>query len=407
MRQIVPAALGPDRFLKDRAGLYDALKAEKFDASLYSSAFNPYPIAVSASHYAELRELQSALREVLKAIVQNFFTDSRIRDVIALKEPEMALLREVETLPYRMGSFRPDILYAADGTPLISEVNARFPINGYLASAILNRVVQKHMGLDPLPGMVELENYLAERLGPSGLIGIVRSSEPGWDIHLLKQWWPGQCVSRPPESVTESEMARWGSLVLELAQEEIVSAFEPPVRTALVKHPHLLNDVRTILIVHDKRLLSLISRSPVIDDYVSVDLIARVRRHTVPTWVKGLHSDEMSRAEAEGDWIAKPPRSGKGRGIIVSRGLERREWAQTLRQLPPDWIVQPYVEQLQFPVCHMVEEQLVTENMNLVGLLPAIDDHPFGCGLFRASASPIVNVARGGAILAPYLERST
>jgi hypothetical protein len=41
--------------------------------------------------------------------------------------------------------------------------------------------------------------------------------------------------------------------------------------------------------------------------------------------------------------------------------------------------------------------------MKVVGVLPALDDHAFGPGLYRAADDDVVNVARGGIILAPAL----
>jgi hypothetical protein len=41
--------------------------------------------------------------------------------------------------------------------------------------------------------------------------------------------------------------------------------------------------------------------------------------------------------------------------------------------------------------------------MKVVGVLPALDEHAFGPGLYRAAADDVVNVARGGIILAPAM----
>ena len=44
--------------------------------------------------------------------------------------------------------------------------------------------------------------------------------------------------------------------------------------------------------------------------------------------------------------------------------------------------------------------------MKVVGLLPTLDEHAFGPGMYRAADDDIVNVTRGGVILTPMAEDS-
>jgi hypothetical protein len=402
--QLVPPG-DHDRFTADQERFLALLEAQGLDVSLYASAFHPYPFVVPAARLAELISLQGSIHRAIVAIVTHFAHDTRLSAVIQLPAAEQELLARIAERPYRVGAFRPDFLHAADGREMITEINARFPLNGFLSSALLNRCVPLLFPeLTPLPQLAELEAALLTRLGESGAIGILKSSEPGWDVNLLRSLWGERCEMLPPNALTQRHLARWRSILLELHQHELLDEVPAALQTALAAHPGVLNDLRTIFIAHDKRLLSLLSTSDVLRDYLDADDVARLRRHVVPTWVKGLAPDRVREAmERPAGWIAKPPRSGKGKGIVTSNHLSPAEWRSTLAELPDDWVLQPYIEQQTFPITTLQHGGVVTTAMKVVGVLPALDDHAFGPGLYRAADDDVVNVARGGIILAPAL----
>jgi hypothetical protein len=403
--QIVPADIDQVRWAADQKRLLALLEAEGLDVDLYESAFNPYPFAVYAERLVELQALQGSIYRAIVAVVTNWAKDARLSRVIELPAAERDLLAQIAGKSYRPGSFRPDFLHAADGQEMITEINARFTLNGFLSSVRLNRCMPRlNSAFHPLPGLETLESALYTRLGETGPIGILKSSEPGWDIHLLRASLGDRGEMIAPKALTAEHLARWNAVVLELHQNELLGEVPSELRVALAKHPGVLNDHRTIFIAHDKRLLALLSTDSVLEDYLEADDMVRLRRHVVPTWVKGMAPAKVQEALAHPEgWLAKPPRSGKGKGIVVSSLLRPAEWRDAFQALPDDWVLQPYVEQQSFPIAVVRDGELDTVPMRVVGVLPALDEHAFGPGLYRAASEEVVNVARGGIMLAPTL----
>jgi hypothetical protein len=404
MPNATPAAVRRARWAADRDRLMRLLAAQGLDVRLYDSAFHPEPFGVTADRLDELRSLQGSLYRAIVAVVTNWPRDARISRVIPLSAAEQDLLAPVAGKPYRPGAYRPDFLHAADGRVMVNEINARFTLNGFLSSMLLNRCVPL---LDPtrspLPGLEGVEPALRTRLG-EGPVGVLKSSERGCDIHLFRSRWGSRCEMLTPRELIAQHLARWSAVILELHQHELLGEVPAGLRAALAGHPGLLNDLRTILIAHDKRLLALLSTADVLVDYLEADDVARLRRHVVPTWVKGLAPQKVDEAQAKpAGWLAKPPRSGKGKGIVVSSRMSPGEWRQTLHEMPDDWVLQPFVEQELFPITAVRDGDLVAVPMRVVGLLPTLDDQAFGPGLYRASPDDIVNVAQGGMILASAL----
>ena len=403
--QQIPAGIDLARWTADQGRFLALLQARGLDVRLYESAFNPYPFAVTAERLVELQALQGSIYRAIVAVVTHLAHDPRLSGVIRLPAAERDLLAQIAARPYRPGAFRPDFLHAVDGREMINEINARFTLNGFLSSVVLNRCVPLlHPALTALPTLEDLEPALRTRLGEAGPLGILKSSEPGWDIHLLKARWGQGCEMLAPKALTAGHLARWLAVVLELHQHELLGEVPTELQAALAAHPGVLNDPRTIFIAHDKRLLALLSTGSVLQDYLEADDVVRLRRHVVPTWVKGQALDKVREALAHpAGWLAKPPRSGKGKGIVVSSRLSPAEWRHTLHELADDWVLQPYVEQKSFPIAVVRDGDLVTAPMKVVGVLPALDEHAFGPGLYRAAQDEVVNVARGGIILAPTL----
>jgi hypothetical protein len=403
--QQIPSGIDFARWTVHQERFLTLLQAHGLDIQRYDADFNPYPFAVTSERLIKLRALQGSIYRAIVAVVTHLARDTRLSGVIELPPAERDLLAQIADKPYRPGAFRPDFLHATDGREMINEINARFTLNGFLSSVLLNRCVPLlHPALAALPALEELEPALRDRLGEAGPLGILKSSEPGWDIHLLQARWGPACAMLAPKALTAGHLGRWHAVVLELHQQELLGEVPAELQAPLAAHPGVLNDLRTIFIAHDKRLLALLSTAGVLQDYLEADDVARLRRHVVPTWVKGAASEKVREAAAHpAGWLAKPPRSGKGKGIVVSSLLSPAAWRHTLHELPDDWVLQPYVEQQSFPITVVRDGDLVTAPMQVVGMLPALDEHAFGPGLYRAAQDEVVNVARGGIILAPTL----
>lgn len=406
--QLRPEQLDSAQFQHDQSDFLRVLGNLGLDVELYASAFNPYPFVVTQAQVHEWRLLQASLQRAIVAVVDNFTKDQRIRDVIQLNNNELSLIDKVQNRPYASGGLRPDFLFAKDGTAMITEINGRFPINGFLSSVLLSRAVDElSLPVASIAPLKDLEDKLMARIGDPARMTLLKASEPGWDTNLLQSYIGRKNKLRSPKDISANEIADTGCLVLELHQDELVNDLNADIQNQILSHKNLLNDLRTILIAHDKRLLVLLSTSDVLRDYLAQEDVTRIRKHVIPTWVKGQSPDKIGEAAAtHKGWLAKPPRSGKGAGIVISDQLSPMAWKQTLGSIGDDWILQPYIEQQAFAIATLENDKVSIRPMNVVGLLPTLDEDCFGPGMFRAAADDIVNVARGGTILAPALSDS-
>lgn len=373
---------------------------------LFASALNPYPFVVSSQRLADLKRFQDVLRRAIKIVVEHYFIDERISRIISLSPDERDLLLQLSNHPYRLGGIRPDFLFAENGDAVIAEINGRFPLNGFISSYLLTQHVPAlFRGLAAIPAMKFFPEALRQRL--KGKTTILKSKEAGWDVHLLSRFIGGDVNLIDPikHPIDASHLSK--NVVLELHQQELFTCISSSLRQQLTQHPGLLNDLRTILIAHDKRLLCVLSTTDILHDYLAHEDVVCLRRHLIPSWTKVSAPEKfVEAAEHPHGWLAKPPRSGKGDGIFISDTMTPSEWRLCLQNMDDDCLLQPYVVQKKFRITLRKNGNIVSEDMRVVGLLPMLDDESFGCGMFRAASGQVVNVASGGVILAPAIRES-
>jgi hypothetical protein len=231
---------------------------------------------------------------------------------------------------------------------------------------------------------------------------------------------------------------------LEISQDELLALPEKVLETIMLECKYI-NDVRTILIGHDKRLLSILSSKEIMSDYLSAEDVDLLQRHIIKTFICGCKEPEhlvaLQNAKTNRqNWLLKPNGGGKGIGIVFGKDCgSDEEWVEVLEDPKHCYfILQEVVDQhiysiyakrhppssssgeqkkrklqQQEPSVDSLSSSLddtVTQpqfhQMFVVGLLHCFNNKFLGPGIFRASSleSPIVNVAGGkGVILSPVV----
>ena len=179
---------------------------------------------------------------------------------------------------------------------------------------------------------------------------------------------------------------------IECSQSDILG-MKREVLNKLIQNPHI-NDLRTIFLAHDKRLLSVLSNREIMSAYMRPEEVDILMDSIVPTYVVGVHSDVVSIAKKDREnWLMKPNGGGKGVGIVFGRDCSSDEtWADLLDDSAHSkYVLQRVVAQQS---AQIQREQGVQE-MLVVGIMHCFNDKFLGPGIFRASAldSPIVNVS--------------
>lgn len=197
---------------------------------------------------------------------------------------------------------------------------------------------------------------------------------------------------------------------LELHQSELRTLSPEMMRALAVR---CFNDMRTILLVHDKRMLGIVHQE--LEDLVHkhstlTTTQAETLRQSITTtilsgspeldsFIKQCHKISTYKD----GFILKPIRSGKGAGILFGDELTPEEWATKLQCLrdaaitpgQTGYVVQRQIPQVKYDV-FMREREGLQSNF-LIGTYHAVHGKAMGLGIWRSSPGRICAVSNGGA----------
>lgn len=194
---------------------------------------------------------------------------------------------------------------------------------------------------------------------------------------------------------------------LELHQHELAALSLEMLRQVSLR---CFNDMRTILLVHDKRMLGIIKQEIpglVARGVLSPSQSSILDKGIVDTVLPGspelktiLQASKLS-PQLKNEYILKPIRGGKGAGIVFGEDLSAKEWAKALERLRSpsvipgiSCVVQRRVHPRRYEMILKPSGEVV--RYPLVGTFHVANGKLLGLGTWRASDGRIVAVSSGG-----------
>ncbi|KAH6603992.1 hypothetical protein Trco_007438 [Trichoderma cornu-damae] len=433
----------------------------------------PRPVLINKQHRQQLQELSDALVASVTDIVDRWWFDTAAelpkRMPLGQKEQEILKHAEWQSIKGNLshysscrGSWRPDFLVEEvrneDGTAVenfrITEINARFSFNGFMhvaygQSALDDTGMEQH-GLVSATGAKEVVDGLFALFRPDRPLHLLKGQEAGIDIHMFVEAARRRLGSAPrvvdpadlrlvkdagsksgftlcavlnkkPErgaafpDVSSMFFASDGELVeeiyqvgLELHQRELLALSPEMLREISLR---CFNDMRTILLVHDKRMLGIVKQElekQVILNVLSPRQAEILDKGIVDTFLPGslqlqkllLRSEQCPDLHRE--YILKPIRSGKGDGIVFGEDLPKEEWLAALeRQLSPELGLENscVVQRRIFPRLYdvVLDPSGERQRCPLVGTYHIVNGVFLGLGIWRSSNDRVCAVSHGGA----------
>ena len=411
---------------------------------------------VNAACFARMAEIHDAVVSGVVASVHEWYRDPATFPLSV--DPRVASVMEwMRHVPYtaeHAGTLRPDLLHdARTGDMLVCEINARFPLNGFVASAVAAQHIhqrsmtpsslyarRRYGGVGASLGLLEAlrsrflrrQNedkgvppvfviHLAESLHDTAAIEHVlrRDAAAADDDDATLQFihcGPGDLGVDPATGAltyvnsTTSSPVPIQQAILELTQTELLSLPDVTLKALaeLSASGRTLNDLRTILFAHDKRLLMVLRNAQQHLPGLPRSVQATLRGCIVPSVLASQYSPTASLALSPcASAVLKPCLLGKGAGIVMqhecpSDAAFAAAVADAARnELADPHIVQPYIEQHRFTVLDAQQQQC--SNWHMVSTLLSLDGKFYGPGVFRAAPGELVALSRGGIALFPVM----
>ncbi|WP_025146359.1 hypothetical protein [Pedobacter jeongneungensis] len=374
-----------------------------------ADSFSPVPVAVNRKEIARMEELCLVLNKALTSVVNAYFADDRIRAIYNFDERLNHILSIANAQPYEVGMYRPDFLQAEDGSIKICEIGARYPINGWMLSYYLNVITEDSRLplLEAVPDQRDFINTIFGRFNSNEPIVLVHEKEKGTEVFYLLNEFSKQGLDHA--SASPSQLTCQNGLImlhgkpvnqfiLEMDREELRN-FDPEVLKLIIKQGNYFNDVRTLILVHDKRILAVLYSEEIMKNYLSEEEYRFLRSFLIPSYA--LYTAEK-RAEVSNsplNWVLKRNSGGRGIDMYVKSDCEAAVWTDIIAKQWPEYMIQQYVPQRWFKYGIDSDKTMI----NLVGMLLCYNNRSFGPGLFRGSAESVVNVHQGRGVIFPAM----
>jgi len=369
--------------------------------------FSAVPVVVKPQYLAQMDRLCQVLNRALVNIVQAYFTDERIREIYNLDEEMEGILRVAAEKPYTVGLYRPDLLQDESGQTRICEIGARYPINGWMISYYLNLIcrnseVMPRKELQAVPGQLEFLQTLYDTFDANQPVILVHDNEKGTEVFNLLHEFGKKGLSSISASPTDLKLHNGqvtlnnkavSQFILEMDREEL-RKFSQDVLHHIIRNGIYFNDVRTLILVHDKRVLAALYDESIMADHLSVEDYLFLRPFLIPTFTLNDAAKREEVIHSKQNWLLKQNSGGRGIDIYVKDECTSQAWADVVNNRWPEYMVQQYVQQQEF---HYIKNP----NINIVGMLLCYNDRSFGPGLFRGAAGCVVNVHNGRAVIFP------
>jgi hypothetical protein len=370
------------------------------DTQLLFSQFAAVPAVVDEAHLSALKRLAQLLDAALRAIVERYFDDSRIRAIYRLPESLERILQFTRRHPYNVGLYRPDFIYDKAGQPRICEIGARYPLNGWFLSRLATEAYGQAAERLCLRTQTEQVSFLSDLLNlhsPASTVAMVHERESGTEIFHLRE-----ALRRQGTEFVQVAPGRLGTMggrlsvdgrlidraILDLDRSELPLITDDAL-VALIDSEAYFNDVRTLILVHDKRVLAVLCNEAIMRDCLPAADLAELRPYLIPSWAPASAEEAEIVLSQPENLIAKRSSGGRGLGTVVRDDSDLALWKTLVRDHWADYMFQPYLQQREFLSPDHESDQ---SSIHLVGMHLCWTASSYGLGVFRGSDQAVINL---------------
>ncbi|MEQ6124199.1 hypothetical protein AAON49_08375 [Pseudotenacibaculum sp. MALMAid0570] len=372
------------------------------------------PVLINLQYLEDTKRLCSILNSIMVMVAYNYYRDARIQEVYQLDDDFQEILSMTEGTPFELGMYRPDFIYDTTGQARICEIDCRYPINGWMLSNYLNSTVDNlasnvNENWSSIPEQNEFLKELTSRYDIEEPIFFIQKDKMGIELDYLKTELDKKgvkmiCVSPEDLKFEEGQVMAGDQIArqffLNIDRDELKN-FEKDVLRAIIKSGRCINDVRTLILIHDKRVLALLFNEEVMGSYANIDDYMFLKNYLTPSYTIHDAKDREFLINTTENWILKPNSGGNGVDMYIKDKCSKEFWENIVKNEWKNYMVQPYINQQKFTLQGK-------EDIHLVGYNLFFNGRSFGAGMFRGSSENIVNLnSENGVILPCVLDKNS
>ncbi|MFY0629561.1 MAG: hypothetical protein JXR05_04210 [Flavobacteriaceae bacterium] len=366
------------------------------------------PVLVNKSHLDDYKEITELLNKIIVSIALNYITDDKLQDVYQLDEFFVSVLNTANTVIYKTGVHHLDFIYDSEGQARICKAESTSTLNDWLLGSYINNITNKlatdvDSNWSAIPDQSDFLSDFQNEFNAKEPIFLVHNNEKESEINYLKSEFEKNNIRVIPVSpkeiafVDDKLMAK-GELatqfILELNREEL-RLFEPTVLRDVITKGKCINDVRSIILLNDRRFFSVIFDQAIMPRYVSGPEFEFLIRFIIPTYTLNNQANRNALLEMEQNWILRNNSGGITTGTYVKNECTPEVWKDIITNHWGEYVAQPYFEQKKYTL----GEGDQSKEVNLLGSLLSFNGKSYGPGLFKGSSNSFINLKEDGSVI--------
>lgn len=374
------------------------------------------PVRIGNQSLKDYNALSQLFYRIFSSIVINYTNDERLHDIFQLDDFLLAVLNTANTVHYYPDFYRPDFIYDTTGQERICKISCRYPFNGWMFSHYLNEISKKFSNAtdsdwSAVEGQSDFLSQFDKKFNMDEPIFLVHKKEKGTEINYLIKELASKGISITSIAPEELQIKEDGTLTakgetanqffLELDREEL-RLFDPIVLREVITKGKCINDVRNIILIHDKRVMTVLFNDTIMASYVSGPDYDFLKKFLIPSFILNNQADRDFLINDTQNWILKP-NNGERDSIYIKDECDPETWKNIVTNEWKNYMVQEYVQQQKFAI----KSEGKLREVNLVGTALMYNDTSFGPGLFHGSSESIVNLHEGSGFVLPCVVDKT
>ncbi len=352
-----------------------------------------YPVVIDEEYMNNAKKIGHIINSVVVMFAYNYTRDEKLQQLYQLDQELNEIIKMAEGIPFELGMYRLNFLYDSNGQPRISEVNCQDPTKNWFLSADLSQITNELAGKinkdwsgieDQSEFITELEN-LFEQDEVLYIVKKEKKSEKETLLNELTNKGINVAYVQPEDFSVVNGDLKIGTVparqfFLEMSAEELKS-FDAEVLQKIIQSGRCINDVRSIILVHNKKLMAGLFNPNIMGSYINSEDFEFLKSYLIPSFVLNGQADIDYLNNSQDNWRLKNSSSRDGEGMYVRSNYSPEDWNQLLLENWQDFLVQPVIQQKEFQLSIDHENTPV----NLIGMELYFNAKSYGSGFFRAS----------------------
>ncbi len=352
------------------------------------------PLAIRPETHERLRRVQQLYLKCIQHVAEHYL--DRYRDLMPVSDRVAAILELCRRRPYRSGTYRTDFVIGEDNRIRLIETTCRFALNGFFRSGIFAQLAEKYLRANPgirvvdshTPFFEQLMDYFVPFERVCVLLGWNTAKNESKFFTPIFEAAGVPVLGIPAADVPAStHLFEDAAVIGELSHEELCDL--PTETIDAIVASNLLNDLRTVFLIHDKRFFALLHRDEFIRNILTPEERDELQPYVAPTYTRHLSPEIWPEARnAKDRWILKPFNNGMSIDVFAGPLTGAAEWEALFDSgRADDMVLQEYVSQRKFrgTIAGAPHEDYAA------GTLLFFEDCYYGMGVFRASSYPVSN----------------